>query len=198
MRDSGLVVNESKTEVCLFHKNDQRKIKIKVFGTEIASKNFINVLGITFDSKMNWSIQVANAISKAKKSLYALRQIRPYFSNKQMRTLLDSYFYSTLYYNASVWLTPDLSSALKHDLLTASALALRSCLMSNEYNISFINVHKINNKCTPNQIMLYQISLSLYIHETECTLCGWLVLFQYSSVTGVLYQESYELRTIVP
>ena len=34
--------------------------------------------------------------------------------------------------------------------------------MSNEYDISFINVHKINNKCTPNQIMLYQISLSLY------------------------------------
>ena len=28
LRDSGLLVNESKTEVCLFHKNDQPKIFI--------------------------------------------------------------------------------------------------------------------------------------------------------------------------
>ena len=34
--------------------------------------------------------------------------------------------------------------------------------MSGQYDISFVNVHKISNKCTPNQIMLYQVALSLF------------------------------------
>ena len=48
LKDSGLVVNEGKTEVCLFHKHDQQKIRVNVCGTSITSKCFINVLGVTF------------------------------------------------------------------------------------------------------------------------------------------------------
>ena len=55
-----------------------------------------------------------------------------------------------------------LSAACKHDLLSVSALPLRSCLMPARFDISFINIHKVSNKCTPDQIMLYQISLLLF------------------------------------
>ena len=79
-----------------------------------------------------------------------------------MRTLLDSNFYSILYYNAVIWLTPTLRSDLKQNLLTASACALRSCLMNEGFDISFVNLHKIHNKCTPEQIMYYQMSLKLH------------------------------------
>ena len=168
LKDSGLVVNESKTEICMFHKHDQQKIKINVCGTEIMSKHFINVLGVTFDSKLNWSMHVTNVISKAKKSLYALRQLKQYFSTSQMRTLLDTYFYSVLYYNSTVWLSPDLNSSCKQSLLSVSALALRSCMSPTNYDVSFINIHKMFKKCTPDQIMLYQISLLLFrtVNET--------------------------------
>ena len=74
-----------------------------------------------------------------------------------------SKFYSILYYNAVVWLTPDLKSESKHDLLSVSALALRSCLYLAHCNeISFINIHKLHKKCTPEQITNYQLSLNLY------------------------------------
>ena len=79
-----------------------------------------------------------------------------------MRILLDSYFYSILYYNSSIWLTLDLSAACKHDLLAVSALAIRSCLGNNQCDISFVNLHKKNSKSTPAQITLYQLSLNLY------------------------------------
>ena len=79
-----------------------------------------------------------------------------------MRTLLDSYFYSVLYYNAQVWLTPDLNANLRQQLLSVLANALRSCIINNANEISFINIHKINRKSTPDQIMLYQISLELH------------------------------------
>ena len=79
LRDSGLVVNESKTEVCLFHKNDQPQISITLQGVSITSKKSMNVLGVIFDPKLNWQLQVANAISKASRALFALRLLKRFF-----------------------------------------------------------------------------------------------------------------------
>ena len=142
LRDSGLVVNESKTEVCLFHTNDQPLIEITLLGVKIKSLKSINVLGVVFCCKLNWQIHIAKAISKAKKALYALRLLKKYFTNSEMRILLDAHFYSILYYNASIWLTPSLSSDLKQSLLSVSANVLRSCLMHEGFDISFENLHR--------------------------------------------------------
>ena len=161
LKDSGLVVNENKTELCLFHKNDKPPITIKISNTLVTSKKQINVLGVLFDCKLNWNSHTAQCIAKAKKSLFALRLLKRNFNNNEMRTLLDANFFSILYYNSIVWLTPNLSPEMKQSLLSISANALRSCL-NFSYDLSFENVHKLSKKCTPNQIMLYQISLKLH------------------------------------
>ena len=158
---------ESKTEVCLFHKNDQPKITITLQNVRIESKKEMNVLGVIFDSKLNWSAHVSTAITKAKKSLYALRLLRKFFNDQEMRMLLDSYFYSILYYNAVIWLTPELSSVMKQALLSISANALRSCMMSYSSELSFIRIHTMCKKCTPIQIMSFQMSLHLHKTITE-------------------------------
>ena len=108
------------------------------------------MLGVTFDSKLNWHTHVAKAITKAKKALFAQRLLKKHFNNKEMRILLDSHFYSVLYYNANVWLTPNLSSDMKQNLLSISATALRSCLMHEGFDISFENLHK-----THKNVLLY-------------------------------------------
>ena len=59
-------------------------------------KKKMNMLGVIFDSKLNWNAHVANAICKAKKSLYALCLLRKFFNDQEMRILLDSKFYSVL------------------------------------------------------------------------------------------------------
>ena len=79
-----------------------------------------------------------------------------------MRTLLDSYFYSILYYNAQIWLTPEISVNCKHDLLTVSSLALRTCINFPSRDVSFINLHKQCQKSTPEQFMMYQLSINAY------------------------------------
>ena len=73
LKDSGLLVNEAKTEICLFHTRDQPLIKVKVLNAEITSKKSINVLGVIFDCKLNWSMHIANVITKSRKALYGLR-----------------------------------------------------------------------------------------------------------------------------
>ena len=148
--------------MCLFHTNDQPLIEITLLGVKIKSLKSINVLGVVFCCKLNWQIHIAKAISKAKKALYALRLLKKYFANSEMRILLDTHFYSILYYNASIWLTPSLSSDLKQSLLSVSANVLRSCLMHEGFDISFENLHRTHSKCTPNQIMYYQLALSLH------------------------------------
>ena len=122
----------------------------------------MNVLGVIFDSKLNWNAHVAAAICKAKKSLFALRLLKKFFTNKEMRILLDSYFYSVLYYNAMLWLTPHLCPKMKQAILSISANALRSCLLFNSTELSFVRIHAMCKKCTPTQILSYQAAIHLY------------------------------------
>ena len=51
--------------------NDQPLIQIGLQKNVITSKKYMKVLGVVFDSKLNWQLQVASAISKAKNSLYS-------------------------------------------------------------------------------------------------------------------------------
>ena len=51
---------------------------------------------------------------------------------------------------------------MKHDLLSISAKGLRACMSVNTFDLSFERLHILNKKCTPNQIMLYQLSISLH------------------------------------
>ena len=62
LRQSGLKVNDSKTELCLFHRKDQPPVSININNSKtiLASKDHIIVLGIIFDGKMQWYNQVQN------------------------------------------------------------------------------------------------------------------------------------------
>ena len=64
LKDSGLKVNETKTEICLFHRNSTQKISITLQNERINSKNSMNVLGVVFDSRLNWSEHVSEAVRK--------------------------------------------------------------------------------------------------------------------------------------
>ena len=108
-------------------KNDPPKISITLQNSKITTKKGNECIR-TFDSKLNWNAHIANAITKAKKSLFGLRLIRKYFNQNEMRALLDSNFYSVLYYNSVIWLTPEISSVMKQSLLSISANAMRSCI----------------------------------------------------------------------
>ena len=76
LKNSGLKVNESKTEVCLFHRKGQLPITITLQNQTIRSKKSMNVLGVIFDSKLNWNEHIANCIKKSNKALHAIRLIK--------------------------------------------------------------------------------------------------------------------------
>ena len=88
LRDSGMKVNEAKTEICVFHRMDCRPITIRINQIAIKSSNSMNVLGVQFDPKMNWSHQVTKCIKKAKTALHAIKLIKGYFTINELKQLI--------------------------------------------------------------------------------------------------------------
>ncbi len=162
LKDSGLRVNGSKTEVCLFHRMDCQSVIVNVNDSPIKSKNSMNVLGVTFDSKLNWSDHINNCTKKAKKALHAIKLIRPNFTPNELKTIITSNFYSILYYNSEIWHLPNLSPLLKQQLLSTSALGLKLCTPNYDRSTSYLELHSINKRATPSQFMQYKLSLQLF------------------------------------
>ena len=84
LRDSGMTVNEAKTEVCLFYKSDVNAVNVTINNITIKSKPPINILGVQFDSRMNWEQHVSNSINKSKRILHAIRLIKSFLKKDQI------------------------------------------------------------------------------------------------------------------
>ena len=81
---SGMKVNESKTELCLFHHKDTTPIIISINGVDVMSKTHMGVLGVIFDQKLQWGDQITSCLSKANKALTAIKLIRGFFNTKEL------------------------------------------------------------------------------------------------------------------
>ena len=81
-------------------------------------------------------------------ALHAIRSIKPYFNQIELRQLVTANFYSILYYNSEVWHLPKLNQTLKRNLLTASANALKLCTLFYDNSISYDLLHTINERAT--------------------------------------------------
>ena len=122
----GFKVNKSRTEICVFHQMIQKN-EVILDNEKINVLRNIKILGLIFDSKLNWYNQTVSAIEKANKAKQALRIILRYFSTDEMIQLATALFYSRLYYGAKVWLTSALSAPLKKKLLQTSSKMLKIC-----------------------------------------------------------------------
>ena len=60
-KDSGLKVNK-KTELCLFYRKDTPPIELIINNISVKSLLRMNVLGVEFDSKLNWSKHISKQI----------------------------------------------------------------------------------------------------------------------------------------
>ncbi len=83
MRESGLKVNQSKTEVCLFYKPDCVPVVIKRGESNIVRKKSMN-------SKLQWIDYIAKVIAKSNQSLNALKLLRKLFCADELIKLITS------------------------------------------------------------------------------------------------------------
>ena len=162
LRKSGMKVNEAKTCLCLFYHKDTAPILILLNGVIIKSSTKINVLGVIFDQKLQWGDHICHCISKSSKALTAIRLIARYFDSRELLQLITSNFYSILYYNSEIWHLASLKTNLKQKLLSSSAKAIKVCAKYDTRDISFVRLHEMYNRSTPENFLRYKHALALY------------------------------------
>ena len=151
-------VNAAKTEFTIFHKNCTTAERIKVGVTWIDSKQDMGVLGIVFDSRLEWTKQVDKSILKARKSAQALRRLKDYFTDKEKNVLVTSLVFSKMYYGSEIWLLPNLKERQFTRLYSQSG---RSLKIINK-NLSYHTLHQTYSRATPKLFSLYQTSVNYY------------------------------------
>jgi hypothetical protein len=65
MKKSGLKVNQGKTEACIFYQKDCAPIRIKLGDESLTTKKPMNIPGVTFDCKLEWSEHITQLIDDA-------------------------------------------------------------------------------------------------------------------------------------
>ena len=162
LKGSGLKVNDEKTELCLFYRNDTPPVQITINTKQISSTPTMKVLGVTFDSKLNWEKHIETAVKKSKKALQAIKMIKPFMNKSELLTIIKSNFYSILYYNAEIWLIPALKVQLKKQLLSASASPLKLCYYGYNQDVSYEKLHETVKYPTPKQNTMFKHAIALH------------------------------------
>jgi hypothetical protein len=81
---------------------------------------------------------------------------------RELLQLLTANFFSVLYYNSEIWNINNLSPNLKQVLLSTSAKALMLCQKQVDRSISFVTLHRIHDRATPDQMLKYKHALMLH------------------------------------
>ena len=71
-------------------------------------------------------------------------------------------YYSILYYNSEIWHLPSLKKELKKKLISISARAIKVAMYYPDSMISFENIHKMNQRATPETFMTYKCAIQLF------------------------------------
>jgi hypothetical protein len=158
LMDSGLKVNIAKTELTLFHRFKGGTIKIKIGEMWIESKNDMKVLGMVFDSRLDWYKQVDVSVLKARRTSQALKVVGKYFTEKERANLVTSLVFSKLYYGSEVWLLPNLKERHFSRLYSQSGRALK--IINKE--LTFKELHKVYSRATPKIFSIYQTCICYY------------------------------------
>jgi hypothetical protein len=171
-KSSGLKVNEEKTEIAIFYKNNCNPADVLINGNIVRTKSTINVLGIMMDTTLTWHEHINNTVNNVQSKIHAIRRIQRYFLNDELLQLLKTYCYPSLYYASNVWLTPSLNANLKSKLFSASGKIL-SIIEINSYK----NLHKKFTRATPEMWQNYELAVSLYdLNITKLPSADWQIL----------------------
>ena len=154
-------------------------------GLQIEVKNSIKVLGVIFDTKMNWNNQARNAMNKANKAKQALSLVRKYFTEEEMIKLATAYFYSTLYYGAKIWLSSTISAVIKKKLWQLSSYMLRLVDGWCYERQSFEALHQKYNRASPMDWCNYTTAVAMWnVVINQVPSCAHLKMMH-----NVLHQE---------
>ena len=173
---SGMFVNLEKTECCLFSRTDIHARNLNIDGQEIGVKKKIKILGVTFDSKLTWEIQVEEACAKAKRNLHALKFLSRFFNSSELSKIATHCVFGALYYGCEIWLGQQTKRKSIQKLNTVSTTCLRICKKDWRRLFNREILHKEFKRATPTEMGHYVLARTLRnILLRICSLQFWTI-----------------------
>jgi len=163
LRKSGMLVNDSKTEIMVVHKSDKLKITLQIGETLIESKNNMKVLGILFNQNLSWTEHVTQNINSCQRVLHGLKIVRKYFDEKKFRDITTSFLFTKLFYAYEVWSYNMLSFNCKKLLDSFYYKVCRVIIKDYECLITRENINLRVKRATPSEYSNYCLARTFII-----------------------------------
>jgi hypothetical protein len=159
LRELGMVVNTSKTEMVYFSK-DSSTMSVQCEGHSLVSKHELNVLGVIVDSKMSWEPQLRKVKLGCQRFKPALRFLRSKLKKKELIQVISAHYYSKLYYCSEVWYTP-LKSKLRDTISPLHYSPLRLIFYNKDKMLSRKELNRLSKRASPPELNDFKIAKML-------------------------------------
>ena len=89
---------------CYFLCSSNKEVSLTIENQIIKNSNFEKLLGIKFDSKLNFNPHIHDICQKAGQKLNVISRITPYIDIAKRRLIVNTFFYSQFNYCQLVWM----------------------------------------------------------------------------------------------
>ncbi len=143
LKDLGMTVNESKTEIIIIGDNTSAPTTLNINGNICKSSPSLKALGIHFDGLLKWDVQADKSIKKANGLISVFKHLRKYLSESQFLKTVTNNFYSSVYYASSVWM-PNCKAIYKTKFDSLHFRLLRTATKDYTFKLS---KEQLTNRC---------------------------------------------------
>jgi len=161
----GMRTNVAKTELIYFSRKPIEKSILEVKNQKITPSPSIKILGIKFDEHFTWETHFKSLKKKAMLIINKLKFLEKLMNRDQMKRILTSHFFGTIYYGSPVWLTELTSSVHWKAMNSLHYRALRTAVKDNKRLWHRQDLNKAFERATPIQWMKYscsKLAINLY------------------------------------
>jgi hypothetical protein len=139
-------------------KKDTSSNKLRIKGIEIMTENWVTLLGVTIDSKLNFDQHISKICKAAAAQLNALIRLKSSLPLVARKALIESYIYSNFNYCPLVWHFSSAVSLSKIEKLQERALRF----VYNNYTATYDHLLAISHKCTMEVRRLRTLCLEVF------------------------------------
>jgi len=153
----GMKVNQSKTEIIVFGKNQSTAV-INVKGTAVETKEVIKALGVQIDKSLSWTPHITSLKKRIMSIIGGVRMIRNKLSKQQTTKVVTAQVFSILYYACVVWLSPTLNRKNYQTIERLHFKALRLIMRDYRQRISRDQINVLTKRLPPDKWSCYSMA----------------------------------------
>ena len=95
---------KSNPDKCHLLLSTKEKVAVKINNFRIENSSHEKLLGIHFDNKLTFDLQISDMCKKASRKIYALARVTKYMNLTKRKTLMNAFFNSQFNYCPLIWM----------------------------------------------------------------------------------------------